>query len=71
MYDDDHFYVDDLVLVFLRNVPQFYQILVQHYWVSKKTSQFMCKSHTKMVEKLHQKGFIDMNKNLLKSNMTK
>ncbi len=43
MHNDGLFYIHDLVSVFLQNTPQFYQILVKHYHVSKKLANLITK----------------------------
>jgi hypothetical protein len=43
MYNDGLVYIRDLVLVFLRNIPQFYQILVKHYYVPKRQANLFVK----------------------------
>jgi hypothetical protein len=70
MYNDGLFYIHDLVLVFLRNIPQFDRILVKHYYVSKKQANLYVKVMQKWWEK-HRKEFIDLNEKLPKNNIIK
>lgn len=57
MHNDGLFYIHDLVLVFLRNISQFYQILIKHYHVSKRQANSFVKILKKWWKK-HQKIII-------------
>ncbi|CAF3424264.1 unnamed protein product [Rotaria sp. Silwood1] len=70
MYNDGLFYVHDLVLIFLRNISQFYQILVKRYYLTKKQANLFVKIMNKWWKK-HRTKFIDTNEKLLKSNIIK
>ncbi|CAF2619056.1 unnamed protein product [Rotaria sp. Silwood2] len=70
MYNDGLFYVHDLVLVFLRNISQFDQILLKHYYLSRKQANLFVKIMNKWWKK-HQRKFININEKLLKSNIIK
>ncbi|CAF3628022.1 unnamed protein product [Rotaria sordida] len=70
MYNDGLYYVHDLVLVFIRNISQFYQILLKHYYLSKKQANLFVKIMNKWWKK-HQTKFIDINEKSLKSNIIK
>jgi hypothetical protein len=70
MSNDGLFYVHDLVLVFLRNISQFYQILVKHYYVSKKQANLYVKIMQQWWKK-HQKEFFNINEKLSTNNIIK
>jgi hypothetical protein len=51
MHDDGLFYIHDLVLVFLKNISQFDQVLSQRYYLSKKQTNIFVKVMNKWWKK--------------------
>ncbi|CAF3480664.1 unnamed protein product [Rotaria socialis] len=57
MHNDNLFYVRDLVLVFRRNISQFYEILLKRYYLSKTQAKLLVKIMNNWWKK-HQTKFI-------------
>ncbi|CAF1064116.1 unnamed protein product [Rotaria magnacalcarata] len=60
MHNDNLFYVRDLVLVFRRNISQFYEILLKRYYLSKTQAKLFVKIMNNWWKK-HQTKFIALN----------
>jgi hypothetical protein len=64
MHNDGLFYIHDLLLVYLKNISQFHQILLEHYHLSKNQADLFVKIMNKWWEK-YQTEFINIKNEIL------